>query len=84
MGNPKKRRETDDLLDTAERRAFILNLRKSGATYEQVAQAARSGNLEFDVPHGHLKINPDGTNNLQASIVKCLADGKLEILQTPQ
>jgi len=28
------------LIDTAERRAFVMNLRKSGATYRQIAAAA--------------------------------------------
>ena len=32
--------DTAKQLETAERRAFVLNLRKSGATYRQIADAA--------------------------------------------
>lgn len=38
--NPNQRREKVDLIDTAERRAFVLDLKKSGATYRQIAAAA--------------------------------------------
>ena len=33
-------RQTSDLLDTAERRAYVFQLRKAGATYDAIAQAA--------------------------------------------
>ena len=40
------------LIDTAERRAFVLTLRKSGATYEHIAQAAMAKFGEDTLPRG--------------------------------
>lgn len=49
MQQPKT---TGRLIETAERRTFILTLRKSGATYEQIAQAALSKFGEERLPKG--------------------------------
>ena len=43
---------TSDMLDTAERRAFVLQLRKGGATYMTIAQAARELFGEDALPNG--------------------------------
>jgi len=51
---------------------------------EDVVDAARSGELEFDCPYGHFKVNPDGTNTLQASIVRLLENDMFEIVQSPE
>lgn len=39
-GKSSKRRKKSDLADVAARRSFILRLRRSGATYDQVLKAA--------------------------------------------
>jgi len=49
-----------------------------------VADAARSGDLEFDCPYGHFKVNPDGTNALQGVLVKFLENGMFEVVQSPE
>lgn len=41
-------KQTSDLLKTAERRAYVLQLRKGGATYDAIAQAAID---KFGVEH---------------------------------
>ncbi len=38
--NPNQRRQADDLLETKKRRAFVLELRKAGATYAVIVKAA--------------------------------------------
>jgi len=40
MPRKKKAKTSPRLLNTAERRAFVLNLRRTGATYDQIAQMA--------------------------------------------
>jgi len=41
----------------------------------KIAEAARSGKLEFDTPMGHMRILPDGTNDLKSFLVQ-IVDGK--------
>jgi len=41
-----------ELIKTAERRAFVLNLRRSGATYAFIAEAARKHFGEDQLPQG--------------------------------
>ncbi len=51
---------------------------------EKINQAAHSGNLVVDTPYGtQLKVKPDGTNDLTRSVVKFLANGVFQVVQTP-
>lgn len=51
-GKSSKRRQTSDLVETAERRRFILNMRKGGATYQAVANAAIKHFGKENLPKG--------------------------------
>lgn len=44
--------QVSDLLETAKRRAFVLNLRRSGATYAAIAQAALKEFGADQLPNG--------------------------------
>ena len=51
--NPNKRRQQSDLVETATRRAFVLELRKAGITYRAIVQAAVKKFGEENLPSGY-------------------------------
>jgi len=62
---------------------YAIKLAGTDTDLVKIAQAARSGNLEWDTPMGHAHYMPDGSTGLRP-VVTQIVDGKLVLVNIPQ
>ncbi len=60
-----------------------IELAGTDTDLDAIAQAARSGNIEFESPPGLLHVTPDGESGLRSSMVLLKEGGGLEIVWPP-
>ena len=58
---------------------YAIELAGTDTDRVAIAQAARSGNLEWDTPMGHAKFMPDGTSGLRL-IIKQVVNGEMVLV----